>query len=709
MRPMRLNWTLCVTPLLALALLVPVSGLGQSAAPTIEGHWQGAVEIPGSKLGIYVDFTAKDGGWSGDISIPAQNAKDLPLQDVKLDGAKVSFAIAGIPGDPKFSGTIAEDGKAIAGDFTQGGQTFPFQLQSAPAPSDAAQQALEGYDELVEQALREFEVPGAAVAVVVDGKVVLSKGYGLRDLDKKTQVTSKTLFAIGSATKAFTTFVMGQLVDEGELDWDKPVTGFLPGFRLQDRTATELITPRDLVTHRSGLPRHDLLWYNAKLSRREMVERLPYLEPNQTLRAKFQYNNAMFLTAGYLVEHITGKSWEDNVRQRVFEPLGMERSNFSVLDSQKSDDFAQPHSERKDKLQTIPFRVITNVGPAGSINSCVEDMARWLLLHLGSGKFGETSLIQPATLADMHSPQMPTGDSVERPEISQASYGLGWFVDTYRGHKRLHHGGGIDGFITMVTLLPQDGIGVVAFINRDGVNLPELLVRHALDRLLKLEPIDWKGEALARRTKGKEAQKEAKSKKESARKRGTKPAHKLEEYAGRYEHPGYGTLLVEQRDGRLEMTYNEIVSPLEHWHYEAFNVAEGAKDPVFENLKLLFQTDVKGNVAALAVPFEPQVEDIVFQRRPDDRLSDPEYLGRFTGDYELAGDVFTVGLSGNVLTLNIPGQPQYHLVPGLGGEFTVKEYSIVSLSFQTDDKGNVTALQLNQPEGVYTARCKPKS
>jgi CubicO group peptidase (beta-lactamase class C family) len=680
-----------------------------AASPTIEGHWEGAIEVPGQKLGLDVDFVSKDGAWSGDISIPAQGLKDLPLAGVGFKDGKASFAIPGIPGDPKFSGTLSEDGKTIAGDFTQGGQTFPFKLQSAAAPADAAQAALAGFDELVEKALKDFEVPGLALAIVVDGKVVLEKGYGVRDLDKKTPVTDKTLFAIGSSTKAFTTFVMGQLVDEGKLDWDKPVTGFLPDFRLYDRVTTELITPRDLVTHRSGLPRHDALWYNAKLSRREMVYRLRFLEPNETLRAKFQYNNAMFLTAGYLVEQITGKTWEDNVRERIFGPLGMTRSNFSVLDSQKSDDYAQPHSERKDKLQTIPFREITNVGPAGAINSCVDDMSRWLLLHLNDGKFGDKALIAPTTLADIHSPHMTTGDTIERPEISQSSYGLGWFVDTYRGHHRVHHGGAIDGFLAMVMLLPEDHIGVVALINRDGVNLPELVARSALDRLLKLEPIDWMGDALSKRAKGKELEKEAKAKKQTVRKTGTKPAHKLEEYAGRYEHPGYGTLLVALKDGRLEMTYNDIAAPLEHWHYEVFNVVEGATDPVFENTKLLFQTDVKGNVASVAVPFEPQVADIVFKKRPDDRLSDPAYLARFTGEYDLAGQTVSIGLSGNALTVNIPGQPQYRLVPGLGGEFTLKEYTVISMSFTEDDKGNVTALQINQPEGVFTAKRKPKS
>ena len=232
--------------------------------------------------------------------------------------------------------------------------------RSAPLLADersvaAAKEPLAGFDSFVNQAIHAWEVPGLAIAVVKNGQVVLAQGYGFRDVDKKLPVTPKTLFAIGSCTKAFTTFVMGTLVDEGKLDWDKPVRTYIPELRLHDRVASELITPRDLVTHRSGLPRHDLVWYNATLSRKEIVDRLPYLEPTETFRSKFQYNNIMYMTAGYLVERLTGQSWEDAVRARIFTPLGMTGSNFSVKDSQKAADFARPYDDRDDKIVESHF------------------------------------------------------------------------------------------------------------------------------------------------------------------------------------------------------------------------------------------------------------------------------------------------------------------------------------------------------------------
>lgn len=693
----------------AILLLVLGALPSLAAEPTLAGHWEGSISLPSQKLAVDLDFKPGEGGaWTGDISIPAQNAKDLPLINITAEDAAVSFEIQGVPGTPTFKGSLSADGGKIAGDFTQGGATLPFELSRGAAPAEAAREALAGYDEFVAKAIQDWEVPGLAVAIVKGGEVVYAQGFGQSDVEHGKPVTPDTLFAIGSSSKAFTTFVVGTLVDEGKLDWDKPVTTFLPGFQLHDPNTTALITPRDLVTHRSGLPRHDLVWYNNFTDSREnVVSRLRFLEPNEQLRAKFQYNNLMYLTAGYLVEHVTGKSWEDNVRERVFVPLGMTNSNFSVLESQKSADFALPYRERDDKIEKIPFRDITMVGPAGSINSSVNDMAKWVKLHLGSGKVGDRQVLGAATLADLHTPRMPIGAPPERPEILPVGYALGWFVDVYRGHRRVHHGGNIDGFSALVSLLPDDDLGIVVLTNKDGTALPGLLVRHTVDRLLKLEPIDWNGEALAKREQTEAAAEEAEKKKDVLRKAGTKPAHKLAEYAGDYEHPGYGTLTVAVKGSALEMTYNGITAPLEHWHYEVWNGAKGGADPTFEDGKLLFQGDMRGNVAAVAAQFEPQVADIVFTRKPDARLFDPAWLARFVGDYELPGpQLVTIALSGTTLTVNIPGQPQLHLVPGLGGEFTLREFSVISLAFVEDAQGNVTGVNFNQPNGVFFATRK---
>jgi CubicO group peptidase (beta-lactamase class C family) len=675
--------------------------------PTLKGHWEGEITTPVKALQIDVDFsTAKDGTWQGDISIPAQRTKDLPLVNIESNGSDVSFLMAGIPGNPIFKGKLEVGGKKLTGTFTQGGVSLPFHLDRGVDPVVTARQTLAGFDSFVLQAIKDWEVPGVAIAVVKNGEVILAEGFGMRDVPGKLPVTPKTLFAIGSCTKAFTTFVMGTLVDEGKLDWDTPLRTYIPEIRFYDRTTSELITPRDLVTHRSGLPRHDLVWYNATLSRKEIVSRLPFLEPSETLRSKYQYNNIMFMTAGYLVDRLTGSTWEDAVRTRIFTPLEMTSSNFSVKDSQKTTDFAKPYDDRDDKIVEIPFRDIANVGPAGSINSNVLELSRWLVVNTQKGKIGSRQIISSRILADIHSPHMPTGTPQDRPEIAPAGYGLGWGIDDYRGHRRVAHGGGIDGFTSMTTLFPEDALGLVVLSNMGGTQLPEMLSRHVADRLLSLAPIDWSGEALKKKKIAKDAAKSAKTKKTSVRRGGTTPAHPLEEYAGLYEHPGYGVTRVEIREGKLHISYNEIEAPLEHWHFEVFNALKNPKDPALEDMKVQFHTGLKGYVESLSVPFETRLKPIVFSKKPDAKLSDPEYLKKFTGEYELAGNVVSVRLEGTILLLEQKGQPSVTLLPDRDDGFNLKGQSSASIRFLTDATGKVSEMALDSAAGVFTAKRK---
>lgn len=688
----------------ALVFIFPyVSAAGDTQS--LEGHWEGSIDIPGMTMDVNLDFKAKeDGSWDGDISIPVQKAKDLPLIDINVVENQVSFVISGVPGDPTFKGTLSEDGTKITGDFTQNKQTFPFTLSREASPVIKAKDAIADFDTIVEKGLKSLNNPGVAVAIVKDDEVIFAKGFGYRDVENKTPMTADTLLAIGSASKAFTTFTMGTLVDEGKLEWNTPVREYIPWFRLYDPFATERMTPRDLVTHRSGLPRHDAMWYNNyTASREEFVRRLAYLKPTADLRERFQYNNLMFLTAGYLIEVLTEKTWEDAVRARVLAPLEMKRTNFSVVDSQKDTDHAFPYREHKDKIEKIPFRNITNIGPAGSINSSVNEMSHWLLVHLNQGKFEGKQVINPQTVQDMHLAYMPTGGTPSIAEITPADYGLGWFVDTYRGHRRVRHGGNIDGFSALVCMLPDDGVGIVALTNKNGSPLPELLVRHALDLLLGTETKDWIGQTVERIANSKEMRKEAEEKKATRRKPGTVPAHKLNEYIGDYAHPGYGDLIVFLEEGRLAFTYNDITTPLEHWHYETFN-AKRADDPTFEDTKLTFRTDVNGYVAEFEIPIEPTLEETVFKKKPDAKYFNAVYLVKFVGKYTLINDTFTVSLKGDSLTLFLPGQPEYDLVPVLGDEFIFKQVKIVSVKFLTDEKDNVIAAEFIQPNGIFEAK-----
>ncbi|BDU75565.1 serine hydrolase [Mesoterricola sediminis] len=688
----------------ALLLAVPALLCAQGADPA--GRWEGAIEIPGSPLQVQLELAQAAGAWTGRLSIPQQGAKDLAVDRLQVGGGKVAFILPGIPGEPAFRGELAAGG--LQGQFSQGGRTFPFRLARAGAAADAARRVLEGLDAEIERIRADWKVPGLSVAVVKGGEVVLAKGYGLRDTARKLPMTADTLLAIGSVTKSFTTAVMASLVDEGRLSWESPVRTWIPWFRLQDPVATDRMTPLDLVTHRSGMPRHDMLWYNASASREDMVRRLRHLEPNKDFRTDFQYNNAMFLTAGYLTEVVSGAAWEENVRARVFRPLGMDRANFSVADSRKDADFSEPYEEEKDgSIRLVPMRNITNVGPAGAINASAREMAAWLKLHLGDGRVGGRQVLSPASLTFLHTPRMLTGAPQTQPEVVPGGYAPGWFTDVYRGHLRVYHGGNIDGFSAMAMLLPSDGLGIVVLANLGGTAARDLLPRVIIDRLLGLEARDWSGEGLAQKREALAKAREGEARKRMARKPGTAPSHPLADYAGTYEHPGYGTATVTLEGGRLVLACNGIRTPFEHWHYDVFNGLK-AEDPVFEDQKLQFLTGLDGDIDALAMGLEPAVAPIRFVRKAEARLSDPAFLARFEGTYVLGSQTEArVFLRGQVLSLDVKGQATRELEPLRGTRFAIKGLPSFFVQFTLPGAGPATEVQFDQPNGIFTAPRKP--
>lgn len=478
---------------------------------------------------------------------------------------------------------------------------------SAPATA-LSKQFFTDLDTFINKEIKEWKVPGLSLAIVHQGKVLLAKGYGYRNLEKKLPVTSQTLFAIGSVTKNFTSTVLSILADRRKFDWDKPARDYLPEFELKDPLISLRITTRDLVTHRSGLPAHNLLWYNSSLSRKELILRLRYLELNQDLRIAPQYNNLMVMVAGYLAGKVAGLSWEDLVQREIFNPLGMRRSNFSVAKMQKTADFAFPYRVNKKKFEQIAFRSLDQIGPTGSINSNAEEMARYLLLHLNGGKVGQRQLVSSKSIAEMQRPQMVASDAHQ--EFGPKSVGLGCGVTTYRGHKLVSHVGGIDGFESYFGFMPQDHLGLVILTNTDNSSLYELVSRTIYDRLLKMDPIPWKERLRAEQKQQALEEKQAEKKVKIPRRIGTHPSHDLNDYTGRYVHPAYGTMKISlSKDNKLQMTYNNQTSSLNHFHYDIFEVPG--------KLKVNFFTNLRGDISSLAVPFEPAVSDIVFKHQSD--------------------------------------------------------------------------------------------
>ncbi|MDA8018644.1 MAG: serine hydrolase [Thermoanaerobaculia bacterium] len=694
-------------------LLLPAATV-LADAPDFVGHWEGAIAIPGQPLEFEVDLElTDDGSLSGDLSIPAQQLRDYALSELRVEGDDIHFEMAGIPGTPTFDGT--RDGDTVAGTFVQGGGSLSFEMSRAASDSEDAAVALDGFGAQVEKALADLNIPGAGLAVVHGGEVVLAEGYGLRDAANDLPMTADSLFAIGSTTKAMTATLLGMLADEGRFDFDAPVVDYLPQFQLSDRELTLEVTARDILTHRTGLPRHDLAWYGREDAEREaLLAAMSHFETSAGLRETWQYNNFMFMTAGYLAGQLEGSDWESVIRARLFAPLGMNRTNVHVTEAQQDDDHAVPHREADDgAIEVIPFRPIEAMGPAGAVNSSVREMARWLQLNLNEGHADTDSgaqLIQAGTLADIHNGHMAIGVPSTRADISPALYGLGWMVDSYRGHRRLSHGGGIDGFNTMVALFPDDGLGVVAFTNRNS-GLSGALAQNVADLVLGLEPIDWIGEQVKARAQGEAAEEQMEATKDSVRVQGTSPSHDLADYAGTYEHPGYGRVTFAVSDASskaLTLDFHGIQAPVEHWHYDTWSGAELPEDSdgdrTLENMKFLFRTDFDGVISAVEAPLEPLVSAIVFERVPDPLLSDPAYLEKLAGTYAgLSGVRFRLELQGNRLSAHIPGQPIFELKPKVNGHYQLGDIEIVSVEFLFDEAGDVSGMKVHQPGGAVEA------
>jgi len=565
---------------------------------------------------------------------------------------------------------------------------------------------LQGFEDFVRTTMQDWKLQGLAIAIVKDGEVISSKGFGLRDAASGLEVTPQTLFPIASCTKAFTTTAMAILVDEGKLDWDTPVRSYIPTFKLYDPFTTERITPRDLVTHRSGLPRHDLVWYNSSASRRQLFDRLQYLEPSKDFRAVWQYQNLMYMAAGYLIQQITGQTWEEFVQQRIFDPLGMASSNFSIVETaEKATDFSHPYREEKDEVKEIPFYAAQGaIGPAGAIVSNISDMSKWVLLQLNKGKYGDTQIVSEAQLAQLHFPQMVIPETSNYTEIAYSSYGMGWAVTTYRGHPMINHSGGIDGFSTLTTFFPQDAIGIVVLANMGGTPISGILTFNAFDRLLGMDEVPWSERSKKEREEFKAASEKGKEKSETDRVPGTTPSHPLDAYTGDFEHPGYGTLSVQLDGDQLQITYNSMVFPLKHYHYDIF---EFTLEKWEMNFKVSFLTNVKGDIDTLTAPLEPTVKDIVFKRAVRKEMTEQSFLEQFVGIYEVMSMNMTVALKGeHTLSASISGQPEQELVPYKGTEFQLKGLSGFSVEFKKDDSGKVTEATVTMPYGVFTAKKK---
>lgn len=574
-----------------------------------------------------------------------------------------------------------------------------------------------GLDTAFQRVLKDWHAAGFAVAVVEKNKVIYEKGFGLRDVENNKPVTANTLFAIGSCTKAFTASLIGLLQKDGKVDIDKPVETYLPAFKFFNDPMNNTITLRDMMSHRTGLPRHDASWYYfTSGSRDTIMQRIQYLEPTAAVRDKWQYNNFMFTAQGNLTEKFTGKSWEDNIRDKIFQPLRMSTSTFGFKEVTSTMDVSKGYSVKNDSLlKKLDYYNIGAMGPAGSINSSVHEMANWVITWINGGKFNGAEILPESFTTQAITPQAIAGSGLpgkEKPDIFFSTYGFGWMLSSYKGHYRVEHGGNINGFSASTSFFPTDSIGIVVLSNQDGSSVPGIVRNLIADRLLQQKYFDWNTDLKKSALKAKMAQAELKKSTASLRKPNTKPSHVLKDYTGSFSNPGYGNITVYLKNDSLFAGISDNILFLRHYHYDVFepfsqSPTEGIDTTENTSNKIQFIMSPAGDVDRLSVPLEPGLKPIEFTRQVIAKPITATELTKYIGDYDLSGATVKVYVKNEkTLYVLVPGQPEYELVAVDKDRFSIKVAAGYFVQFAVDANNKTTELTFMQPNGNFKATKK---
>lgn len=574
----------------------------------------------------------------------------------------------------------------------------------------------EGLDKEFQKVLSEWKAAGFAIAVVEKDKVIYADGFGYQDIAKKVPVSTNTQFAIGSCSKAFTAALLGLLRKDDKVDFDKPVRNYLPQLMFQTDQLNNHVTLRDMMSHRTGLPRHDFSWYLfPSHSKDSLIERIKYLEPSAGLREKWQYNNFMYLAAGRVTEQVTGKSWEENIREKIFLPLGMTQSNVSLKEWVNFPNAATGYDVRKDTIHKMNYYDIAAMSPAGSINSTVNDMSKWMITWINNGKYNGKEILPASYINEAISSQMVMNGALpteQTPDVFFANYGFGWMTSSYRGHYRVEHGGNIDGFSASTCLFPSDSIGIVVLCNQNGSSVPAVVRNILADRVLGLQRKDWQSTLKSAYDKAQKAEKEAEANEVSNQAQGTKPSHKLPDYEGNFNNKGYGTVEISSKNDSLFAKIGTRNLWLSHFHYDVFQPLEITKIEGIDTSnrdwpKMTFGMSEAGEINRISIGFEPTLKPIIFNRIPKIIQLAADSLQQFVGEFDISGVTIKIYRKGkDGLAMSVPGQPEYELQPVKDDLFTIKDLSGFKVQFIKNEKNEVTELLSIQPNGTFKAKRK---
>jgi CubicO group peptidase (beta-lactamase class C family) len=561
-------------------------------------------------------------------------------------------------------------------------------------------------ERLIADVMEEWKVPGLAVAVVQNGEVAFVRPCGLRDVEAGLKVTTDTQFQLMSISKSFAATGLALLVDEQRMDWKKPVREYIPEFRLQDTIASDRVTVRDLLCHHSGLPRHDWIWLPGDLSPAQMLAAMRYLEPSDDIRSTFQYSNLGYLVASMVAERVSGQSWAKFTRA-LTDKLHMEVT-FTVEELAAAANAAVPYAmEGNTRLRSKLWPV--SVTAAGGMSTSIASFANWLRFHLGKGEFEGQRLVSPGLIQELQKPRVHVA-APEFAEYSDVHYGLGFRSHRYRGERVVWHGGGFTGTNALMMLLPDRGVGVGVLANNGMVPLftPHIVANYVFDRVCGKDRAPWLERFRERRRKF-VAQQDVHRKAWKASLRPiTQPGRDLADYAGDYDHPGYGRITIAHADGKLHWAFRGMSEPLAHRYYDTFDLPEAPESPgglLPGQLAISFSTDREGSIASLAVPFERLVKDIVFTRLAGGDCTNPAFRQDCIGTYSLRGVTIVVAANNDgQLTLTVENQPTYKLRPYQSRTFAIDQLEGFRVEFHLGPDGKVDELFFHEPDGSVGAQ-----
>jgi len=562
------------------------------------------------------------------------------------------------------------------------------------------------FESRISAVMEEWQVPGLAIAVVQNGEAAFVRPYGLRDVEVGSKVTTDTQFQLMSVSKSFAATGLALLVDERRMDWKKPVREYVPEFRLQDPFTSDRVTVLDLLCHHSGLPRHDWIWLPGDLSAAQMLAAIRYLEPSDDLRSTFQYSNLGYLVASMVAERVSGKSWAEFTRA-LTDKLHMDVT-FTV-EELAATAAAGPYAMKGDiRLRSKLWPV--SVAAAGGMSTSIASFANWLRFHLGKGEFEGQRLLSPGLIQELQKPRVHVG-TPEFAEYSDVHYGLGFRSHRYRGERVVWHAGGFTGTNTLMMMLPDRGVGVAVLANL-GMSphfAPHILANYVFDRVCGKEPAPWLDRFSERRRKLVAQQDVDRQAEQASRRPAAKPGRDVADYAGDYEHPGYGRITITPADGELNWAFRGMSEPLTHRHYDTFELPDAPDAPgglLPGRLSISFSTDRDGNIVSLAVPFEPLVKDIVFTRIPSGDCTNLVFRQHCVGAYSYYGATTVVVTqdSDGQLTLTVGSQPAHKLRPYQRRTFVIGELEGFRAEFHVGPDGDVDELVFHQPDGTFVGR-----